>query len=281
MPESDPEKIVARIRELVTQRIPERFGLDARNDVQVLSPMHKGLTGAQNLNRMLQQALNPNGEELSFGDKHFRVGDRVMQIKNDYDKDVFNGDMGEIAGWDAEEGELEVRFDGRPVKYPRKDLDQLMLSYTITVHKAQGSEYPAVVLPFTTHHAIMLQRNLLYTAITRGRRLVVLIGTEKAVSMAVANARRDPRYTCLRQRLVEGVFRPSPARSLSKKVDTGEVAPHTPAPSTEGDVGEEPYSAYPARRSPSRPAHRNDAGGKRGEGFVGSSHPSPRGDEKS
>jgi exodeoxyribonuclease V alpha subunit len=214
MPEADPERIVALIMDFVIKHIPRRFELDAKADIQVLTPMHKGLTGAQNLNHVLQATLNPRGEELSFGDRRFRVGDRVMQIRNDYEKEVFNGDMGEITRWDPEEDRIEVKFDDREVPYARKELDQLVLGYAITVHKAQGSEYPAVVLPLTTHHAIMLQRNLLYTAITRGRRLVVLIGTERAVSLAVRNARRDPRFTCLRPRLLEALPVPSPPAAV-------------------------------------------------------------------
>jgi exodeoxyribonuclease V alpha subunit len=211
VPESEPERIVPLILDFVTKHIPRRFELDPKADIQVLTPMHKGLTGAQNLNVQLQAALNASGEEISYGDRRYRVGDRVMQIRNDYDKDVFNGDVGEIARWDAEEGLLAVRFDEREVEYERRELDQLVLAYAITVHKAQGSEYPAVVLPLTTHHAIMLQRNLLYTAITRGRRLVVVIGTEKALGMAVRNARRDPRFTALRPRLLEAL----PARAAA------------------------------------------------------------------
>ena len=201
----DPERIVARILELVTDRIPQRFGFDPGSGIQVISPMRRGLTGVNNLNRALQQALNPGGQEIGAGDPPLRVGDRVLQTRNNYDKDVFNGDMGEIRDWNEEKREASIAFDERLVKYPRKDLDQLALGYAITVHKAQGSEYPAVVLPFTTHHAIMLQRNLLYTAITRGKGLVVILGTEKAIGMAVRNARRDERFTRLKARLLEAL----------------------------------------------------------------------------
>ena len=202
LPESDPERIVEKIHTLMMERIPEAFGMESRADVQVLSPMHRGLTGAQNLNRMCQQWLNPNGEEVPFGQPRFRVGDRVMQTRNDYEHLVFNGDMGEITGFDSEAGNLTVNFDGRPVTLETKLADNLALGYAITVHKSQGSEYPAVILPLTTHHAIMLQRNLLYTAITRGRQLVVVVGTEKAVGMAVRNARPVVRHTGLRLRLM-------------------------------------------------------------------------------
>jgi exodeoxyribonuclease V alpha subunit len=204
LPEPDPERIVDKIRTLVLERIPQAFGLDPRGELQVLTPMHRGATGAQNLNRLLQGWLNPEGAEIPFGEPRFRVGDKVMQTRNDYEHMVFNGDMGEIAGYDAQEGLVRIDFDGREVIYERRQLDHLTLGYAITVHKAQGSEYPAVVLPLTTHHAIMLQRNLLYTAITRGRRLVVVVGTEKAVGMAVRNARPVVRHTGLRLRLLAG-----------------------------------------------------------------------------
>lgn len=222
MPEKEPERIVARILELVAERIPERFGFDPRSDIQVLTPMHKGLTGAHNLNRALQETLNPGGAEISLGERRFRVGDRVMQTRNDYEKDVFNGDMGEISAWDPENQTLIVTFDERPVKYVRKGLDSLALAYAITVHKSQGSEYPAVVLPFTTHHAIMLQRNLLYTALTRGKRLVVTIGTERAVAMAVGNARRDTRFTRLKERIVASVPA-APGAPGAPKADPGDA----------------------------------------------------------
>jgi len=201
LPESDPARIVEKIRTLMLERMPEAFGFDPRADVQVLSPMHRGLTGAQNLNRALQSWLNPTGQEITHGEPPFRVGDRVMQTRNDYEHEVFNGDMGEITGYDPDSGQVAIDFDGREVIVERKGMDWLTLGYAITVHKSQGSEYPAVVLPLTTHHAIMLQRNLLYTAITRGRRLVVIVGTERAISMAVHNARPMVRHTGLRARL--------------------------------------------------------------------------------
>jgi len=170
-------------------------------DVQVLTPMHRGATGAQNLNARLQQLLNPDGAEITYGDLTFRVGDKVMQTRNDYDKEVFNGDMGEILAFDESAGLVAISFDGEEVIYERKELDALTLGYAITVHKSQGSEYPAVVLPLTTQHSIMLQRNLIYTAITRARKLLVLVGTEKALGMAVRNMDPDLRHTRLRQHL--------------------------------------------------------------------------------
>ncbi|MEE8397233.1 MAG: ATP-binding domain-containing protein, partial [bacterium] len=156
-----------------------------------------------NLNREMQLALNPAGLEIALGEHRYRIGDKVMQTRNDYEKEVFNGDMGEITGYDTEPGLLAVDFDDREVIYERKDLDALTLGYAITVHKSQGSEYAAVVLPLTTQHAIMLQRNLLYTALTRARKLVVLVGTEKAIGMAVRNVNPELRHTRLRQRLAE------------------------------------------------------------------------------
>lgn len=209
MHESMPERIVDKLLTMVTERIPERFGLNPRMDVQVLTPMHKGVTGAQNLNRVLQAALNSQGREIrgSGGDgaPRFRMGDRVMQIRNDYEKGVFNGDVGEVADWDETGALVRVSFDDRDVTYGIRELDQLNLAYAITVHKAQGSEFPAVLIPVTTQHAIMLQRNLLYTAITRGRRLVVMLGTEQAVARAVNNARPVVRHTRLRSRLQQAL----------------------------------------------------------------------------
>lgn len=203
MPDSDPQRIVEKIRMMVTERIPERFNFDSLADIQVITPMHRGLTGAQNLNKKLQEWLNPKGEEIVFGDKTYRVGDKVMQTRNDYEREVFNGDMGIITGFDPDSGQVFIDFEGGQAIYERKALENLTLGYAITVHKSQGSEYPAVLLPLTTHHSIMLQRNLLYTAITRGKSLVVLIGTEKAVGMAVRNARPVIRHTGLLARLAE------------------------------------------------------------------------------
>ena len=206
MPESEPARIVEKMLMMVRERIPERFGFDPIHDVQVLTPMHRGLTGAQNLNAELQRTLNRDGTEITFGDLRFRVGDKVMQTRNDYDKEVFNGDMGEITAYDADAAIVAIEFDGREVIYERRELDALTLGYAITVHKSQGSEYPAVLLPITTQHTIMLQRNLIYTAITRARKLLVLIGTEKALAMAVRNVNPDLRHTRLRQQLMEADF---------------------------------------------------------------------------
>jgi exodeoxyribonuclease V alpha subunit len=201
--------VVDKILTLVAERIPERFGFFPKSDVQVMTPMHRGVTGAQNLNRSLQERLNPEGIEVTFGELRFRVGDRVLQTRNDYDKDVFNGDTGLITLWDAALGKMHVQFDERDVVFERKELDTLTLAYAITVHKAQGSEYPAIVLPLTTQHAIMLQRNLLYTALTRGKKLAVIVGTEQAVAIAVRNAKPVVRYAGLLPRLLGDASRKS------------------------------------------------------------------------
>ncbi len=199
--QEEPEQALEAIINLVKNRIPARFGLDPINDIQVLSPMHRGVVGAGNLNQVLQEALNPAGPCVERGARKFRVGDKVMQIRNNYDKEVFNGDIGRVTRLDQEMRELIVRFDGRDVLYEFMELDELVLAYAATVHKSQGSEYPAVVMPVLTTHYIMLQRNLIYTGITRGRRLVVLVGTKKALAMAVRNNKTGKRYSNLDGRL--------------------------------------------------------------------------------
>jgi exodeoxyribonuclease V alpha subunit len=164
--------------------------------------MHRGELGTQALNLALQDRLNPNaGPELTRGDRAFRRGDKVMQLKNDYDKSVFNGDIGVVIAVDREEGALRVDFDGRFAAYERAELDQLQHAYAVSIHKSQGSEYPAVVIPLATQHFMMLQRSLLYTAVTRGKRLVVIVGSKRAVGMAVRNADAKKRYTWLAERV--------------------------------------------------------------------------------
>jgi exodeoxyribonuclease V alpha subunit len=199
----DPEKGAGTIAKLVCRSIPERFGLDPMRDIQVLTPMHRGALGAQSLNVTLQDALNPGGDSIQRFGYTYRVNDKVMQTENDYDKDVFNGDIGLVKHIRAEERELVVSFEGRDVTYDTHELDELAPSYAITIHKSQGSEYPCVVIPVHTQHYIMLQRNLLYTAITRGRRLVVLVGTWKALGIAVRLADAHRRITTLGDRLRE------------------------------------------------------------------------------
>jgi exodeoxyribonuclease V alpha subunit len=200
VPADDPETAVARIVELVKSRIPARFGLDPIRDVQVLCPMNRGGVGARSLNVELQAALNPGGEHRieRFGST-FAAGDKVMQVENDYDRDVYNGDIGYVDAVDPEEGELAARFDDRTVSYGFGELDALVPAYAATIHKAQGSEYPAVVIPVLTQHYAMLQRNLLYTGVTRGRQLVVLVGQRKAVAIAVRNVSGRRRWSKLRE----------------------------------------------------------------------------------
>ena len=202
IPAEEPAKAVEIIRRLICQDLPEKFGLDRLEDVQLLSPMQRGELGVRNLNAVLQQALNPAGPAVERYGWTFRAGDKVMQTVNDYDKDVFNGDIGRVVQLDEGEQELAVSFDGRRVTYDFNELDELALSYAVTIHKSQGSEFPAVVVPVHTQHYVMLQRNLLYTAITRGRKLVVLVGTEKALALAVQRTEARRRVTLLRQRLL-------------------------------------------------------------------------------
>ena len=201
----DPDAAVERLVGLCRERIPRKFGYHSIDDIQVLTPMHKGTVGALNLNAELQKHLNPSKDELLRGGKTFKTGDKVMQIKNNYDKDVYNGDIGRIKRIDREEQEVYVDFYGKLVSYDLSDLDELVLAYATSVHKAQGSEYPAVVMPILVQHYILLQRNLLYTGITRGKKLVVLLGTKKALSIAVGNDRQQMRYTLLKQRLQQCV----------------------------------------------------------------------------
>jgi exodeoxyribonuclease V alpha subunit len=197
----EPEAAVERLIGLCLERIPRKFGYHSIDDIQVLTPMHRGTVGALNLNVELQKHLNPSKDKLLRGGRTFKTGDKVMQIRNNYDKDVYNGDIGRIKRIDREEQEVYVDFYGKLVSYDLSDLDELVLAYATSVHKAQGSEYPAVVMPILMQHYILLQRNLLYTGITRGKKLVVLLGTKKALGVAVRNDRQQMRYTLLKQRL--------------------------------------------------------------------------------
>ena len=200
---TDAEDGAGKLLEIISRRIPGRFGLDPIRDIQVLCPMNRGRLGARMLNTELQQLLNPPGETRveRFG-WIFGPGDKVMQVQNDYEKDVFNGDLGLVTTVDEEAGELAVDYDGRIVTYQLGELDELVLAYATTVHKAQGSEYPAVVIPLTTQHYPMLQRNLLYTGVTRGKRLVVLIAQPSALAIAVRGRSRLRRWSKLRDWLV-------------------------------------------------------------------------------
>jgi exodeoxyribonuclease V alpha subunit len=197
----DPALCIARAIEFMTTRIPRKFGLDPLEDVQVLVPMRRNALGTENLNVEIQKALNPHGESIVRGGTVFRTGDRVMQLRNNYDKDVYNGDVGFVKSVDAAERSMVVSFDGRPVKYDGGDFDELVLAYATTIHKSQGSEYPAVVVMVHSQHYVMLQRNLLYTAITRGRKLVLLIGLPYAVNKAIETNTVRERRTSLAERL--------------------------------------------------------------------------------
>ena len=200
----DPEAARATLVEMVAERIPAKFGFDPITQIQVLAPMHRGELGTAALNRALQEKLNPpdgGGPQLARGERTFRKRDKVMQLRNDYDRGVFNGDIGVVDGVDPEGQTMRVDFDGRIVPYERAELDQLVHAYAVSVHKSQGSEYPAVVIPIATQHYMMLQRSLLYTAVTRGKQLVVLVGSRRAVGLAVRNADARRRYTWLAERL--------------------------------------------------------------------------------
>ena len=196
-----PETVLKIILDLASDRIPDHFGLNPINEIQIITPMHKGVVGTANLNLELQRRLNPGEGGLTRGNRIFRVGDKVMQTRNNYEKEVFNGDMGRITRIDPEQREVTVHFDGREIVFDFIDLDEIVLSYAVSVHKSQGSEFPAIIMPVLTQHYIMLQRNLLYTAVTRGRKLVVIVGTRKALAIAVHNDQIKKRYTCLSERL--------------------------------------------------------------------------------
>ena len=200
--QEDPEEVLRIILELVKERVPRRFGLDPVDDIQVLTPMHRGTVGAGNLNAELQKALNPGQDGVIRGNRNFRINDKVMQVKNNYDKEVFNGDIGRITRIDPENQEVTISFDGRDVPYDFTDLDEIILAYAVSVHKSQGSEYPAVIIPILTQHYVLLQRNLIYTGVTRGRKLVVIAGTRKALAIGVKNDKTEKRYTYLRYRLI-------------------------------------------------------------------------------
>lgn len=199
----ESEGVLNEVIKLVSQRLPKKYGLDPTKEIQVLAPMKKGVIGTENLNRSLQQILNPQGMALMRGAQKFQVGDKVMQLRNDYTREVFNGDIGFIEAIDAEEQQVVIRIDDREVIYDYSDLDELTLAYAISIHKFQGSEYPCIVMPVHTSHFMLLHRNLLYTGITRGKRLVVLVGTKKAVAIAVKNDHVQKRYTSLQQILME------------------------------------------------------------------------------
>ena len=197
-----PEEIVSTIVSLVQLRLPRTFGFDPIKDIQVLCPMNRSLTGARSMNELLQSALNPSSDNAitKFGIT-FDLNDKVMQIENNYDKDVFNGDIGFINGIDKEEETVLVTFDGRDVIYSFDELDELVLCYATTIHKSQGSEYPVVIIPISTQQFMMLKRNLVYTGVTRGKKLVVVVGQKKALFMAIKDNRSLKRWSGLKMRL--------------------------------------------------------------------------------
>ena len=200
----EPDEVAPLIVDIVLHRIPGKFGADPRRDIQVLSPMHRGSCGVGNLNLLLQEKLNPpgpNASQYEAGSRLYRVGDKVLQLRNNYDRDVFNGDVGFVEQIDLEERVAVIRFEERAIDYDLTDLDEVTPAYAMSVHKSQGSEYPIVVMPMLTQHYMMLQRNLLYTGITRAKQMVVLVGTRKAIAIAVRNNRVDERWSGLSRRL--------------------------------------------------------------------------------
>lgn len=196
----DPEEAVQEIVRLVKNNLP-RYCKTPWNHIQVLTPMQKGIVGAANLNLALQEALNPQGDGLRRGGYLFRTGDKVMQIRNNYEKEIFNGDIGTVESVDLQERTLKVNFDQHIIEYEASELDELVHAYATTIHKAQGSEYPIVVMPVLMNHYVMLQRNLIYTGITRAKKVLVIVGTRKALSYAVRNVTVTKRNTFLKERL--------------------------------------------------------------------------------
>ena len=196
----DPEEAVQEIVRLVKNNLPRYYKMPW-NHIQVLTPMQKGIVGAANLNLALQEALNPQGDGLRRGGYLFRTGDKVMQIRNNYEKEIFNGDIGTVESVDLQERTLKVNFDQHIIEYEASELDELVHAYATTIHKAQGSEYPIVVMPVLMNHYVMLQRNLIYTGITRAKKVLVIVGTRKALSYAVRNVTVTKRNTFLKERL--------------------------------------------------------------------------------
>jgi exodeoxyribonuclease V alpha subunit len=197
----EPEEIVDTIAQLVSKRIPGKFGLNPVDQIQVLTPMNRGPLGTDSLNAVLRDLLNPEGAMVTRGGHSLRVGDKVMQVRNNYDLEVFNGDIGRVRAIDEVEQIVTVTVDGREVVYDFSSIDELVLAYACSIHKSQGSEYPCVVIPLHTTHYVMLQRNLFYTALTRAKRLAILVGEERALRVAVGNKRVRPRFTRLAERL--------------------------------------------------------------------------------
>ncbi len=199
----EPENIQRLILHLIEKRIPEVYGLDPKKDVQLLTPMHKGVLGTVEMNKLLQERLNPNGTSVSYGAFKYRVGDKVIQTKNNYEKEVFNGDLGWIKEIDLEEGIVKIQFDERELEYLLSELDEISLAYAISIHKSQGSEYPCVVVPVVIQHYLLLQKNLIYTAITRAKKLAILIGEKRALAIGIKNEKKEKRYTHLKTKIEE------------------------------------------------------------------------------
>jgi exodeoxyribonuclease V alpha subunit len=205
--ENEPEEVAKTILGLCKDRLPNYYRVSPLEDIQVLCPMTRGETGSANLNAELQRALNDSGVCVQYGAATYKLGDKVMQIRNNYEKNVFNGDIGTISAIDREARTASIRFDGADVEYDQSELDELALAYAVTVHKSQGSEYPIVICPVTTQHFMMLQKNLLYTAITRAKRAMILVGSKKALAIAVKNKKSALRNTLLSERLKNDVLK--------------------------------------------------------------------------
>ena len=199
--EEDSQKAAEKIVNLCTRRLPNSYPINPIRDIQILTPMYKGDIGADNLNQLMRNALNPGSKSIKYGNQKYKINDKVMQIRNNYDKEVFNGDIGNIKEINYEEQTVNVLFYNRIVEYDFSELNELVLAYAITVHKSQGSEYPVVIIPMLTQHFLLLQRNLLYTAITRAKRLVIIIGMNKALCIAIKNNKTVKRNTFLKERL--------------------------------------------------------------------------------
>jgi exodeoxyribonuclease V alpha subunit len=201
--QDDEQKVFETIMSLCTSRIPDKLNLKPLSpEIQVISPMYRGLVGVDNLNRELQQRLNPGHDGLKFGNRLIKVHDKVMQVRNNYDKEVFNGDIGLVSHVDRQKYRVEVDFYGRPVFYEKEEMDDLVLAYAVSVHKSQGSEYQSVVMPLLTQHYIMLQRNLFYTALTRAKALSVIVGSYKALYIAIKNDRPVKRNCLIKEKLI-------------------------------------------------------------------------------
>jgi len=199
--ESNPKKLQNLIRDLVTRRLPKFYNVNPKEDIFVLAPTQKGDLGVEHLNLMLQDALNSSTHFITYKSRKFKVNDKVMQIQNNYDKDIYNGDIGTISSIDFKNKTISVLFDSRKIKYKLEELDELNLAYAMTIHKSQGSEFPIVVLPLTSSYGIMLQKNLLYTAVTRAKQVLVIVGEKEAISLAISNNQSQKRNTKLKERL--------------------------------------------------------------------------------